>query len=208
MEKIILIGFGGHAHSVIDSIIQKNEYEIAGYVDNEKHADYLNLKYLGTDNDLKNIFDSGIKNAVICIGYMGKSDNRENIYYNIKSIGFNLPVIVDNSAIIAKNVKIDEGTFVGKGTVINANAKIGKMCIINTKSLIEHDCEIGNFTHVAVSACICGGVKVGKSSFIGANSSIIQYLNIGNKVFIGAGILVTNDINDNSRITFGKNING
>ena len=204
MEKIILIGFGGHAHSVIDSIIQKNEYEIAGYVDNEEHADYLNIKYLGTDNDLKKIFDDGIKNAVICIGYMGKNNNRENIYNTLKNIGFNLPVIVDKSAVIAKNVRLDEGTFVGKDTVINANAKIGKMCIINSKSLVEHDCEIGDFTHIAVSACLCGGVKVGKDSFIGANSTIIQYLELGNKVFIGAGVLVTN----NSKITIGKNING
>lgn len=208
MEKIILIGFGGHAHSVIDAIIQKNEYVIVGYVDNEEHDDYLSIKYLGNDKELKSIFDNGIKNAVICIGYMGKSNNRELLYKKLKNIGFKLPVIIDKSAIVANNVEVGEGTFIGKGTVINANSKIGKMCIINSKSLIEHDCEIGDFIHIAVSACLCGGVKVGNSTFIGANSTIIQYLEIGDDVFIGAGVLAINNIKSNSKITLGKNING
>ena len=32
-EKIVLIGFGGHAKSVIDSIEASGEYKIAGYTD-------------------------------------------------------------------------------------------------------------------------------------------------------------------------------
>lgn len=205
MKKVLLVGFGGHAHSVIDSIIQKNEYEIAGYVDNEEHNNYLDIKYLGDDSELKRLFDSGIKNATLCIGFMGKSNNRELLYNELKKIGFTLPIIIDNSAIIAKNVEIGEGTFIGKGTVVNANSKIGKMCIVNSKSLIEHDCEVGDFTHVSVAACLCGGVKVGESSFIGANSTIIQYLELGKNVFIGAGMLVTKKIKDDSRITIGNN---
>ena len=206
MEKILLVGFGGHAHSVIDTIIQKNEYEIAGYVGNEEHDNYLDIKYLGTDDNLKRIFDNGISNAFVCIGFMGSNNKRDLIYNNLKSIGFKLPSVIDRTAIIANNVDIGEGSFVAKGTVINANTKIGKMCIINSKSLIEHDCEIGDFTHVAVSACLCGGVKVGNSSFIGANSTVIQCLKLGNNVFVGAGQLVTNDINDKSRITIGKSL--
>jgi FlaA1/EpsC-like NDP-sugar epimerase len=35
-EKIILIGGGGHAHSVIDVIEQENKYEIVGIIDVEE----------------------------------------------------------------------------------------------------------------------------------------------------------------------------
>ena len=201
MEKILLIGFGGHAHSVIDSIIQKNEYDIVGYVDKEEHGDYLNIKYLGNDNNLKVIHDSGVKKAVVCIGFLGNSNIRNSIYDELKKIGFELPAIIDKTAIIANNVEIGEGTFVGKGAVINANSMIGKMCIINSKSLVEHDCEIDDFVHVAVSACLCGEVAIGKNSFVGANSTIVQNLKIGNNVFIGAGMLVVNNIQDNKRFT-------
>ena len=80
MEKIISIGLSGHAHSIIESIIQKNKYKIVSYVDSEEHDNYLVIKYLGDDNELKNILYSWIKNAVVCIGFMGNNNNRELIY--------------------------------------------------------------------------------------------------------------------------------
>ena len=33
MEKIVLVGYGGHARSVIDSIEQSKLYKIEGYTD-------------------------------------------------------------------------------------------------------------------------------------------------------------------------------
>ena len=36
MEKIILIGGGGHAGSVADSVMQSRRYTIAGYIEEEQ----------------------------------------------------------------------------------------------------------------------------------------------------------------------------
>lgn len=201
MKKIVLIGLGGHAHSVIDSIIQKNEYEIVGYVDNEEHNNYLDIKYLGNDDKLETIYKSGIESLAMCIGYMGGQDNRKKLYDNCKRIGFKFPIIIDKTAIVANNAEIGEGTFIGKSAVINANSKIGKMCIINSKALIEHDCEVGDFTHIAVSTCICGNVIIGQNSFVGANTTIVQSTKIGENNYIGAGMLVYKDMESNNRIT-------
>lgn len=33
MEEIILLGMGGHAHSVVDSIEREGRYHIAGFLD-------------------------------------------------------------------------------------------------------------------------------------------------------------------------------
>lgn len=203
-EKIVIIGMGGHAHSVIDSLLGNGEYEIAGYVDKNNHGSYLGISYLGDDDKLFEIHSNGITNAIVTIGFMGKSSIRNTIYNELKKIGYKLPVVIDKTAIIADNVSIDEGTFVGKGSIINANSQIGKMCIINSKALIEHDSYVGDFSHIAVSACLCGEVKVGIESFIGANSTIVQCLSIGNNVFIGAGMLVTNNITDGKRFTLNE----
>ena len=35
-EKIVLIGGGGHCHSVIDVIEQENKYEIIGIIDTKE----------------------------------------------------------------------------------------------------------------------------------------------------------------------------
>lgn len=172
MEDIILIGYGGHAKSVADAVERQGKYAIRGYTDVEEHLS--KYQYLGTDAELKQFYDSGIKNVVIAIGYMGKGCLREKLYEQVKTIGFNLPVIKDPASIVSDSAVIGEGTFIGKGAVINAEASVGKMAIINTLALVEHECKVADFAHVAVAAVLCGNVTVGKAAFVGANATVIQ----------------------------------
>ncbi len=185
MEDIVLVGFGGHAKSVADTIERIGLYNIVGYTDVCQHES--KYEYLGTDDCLDELYKSGIRNAFVCLGYMGKGNVREILYKRLKSIGYIVPVIVDPSAIVSKNARIEEGSFVGKGAIVNAEAVIGKMCIINTKSLIEHECVVGDFSHVAVGAVLCGQVKVERNVFVGANATIVQGMNVPEKAFIKAG---------------------
>lgn len=196
-ERIILVGFGGHAKSIIDSMEASDRYEIAGYVDVDNRTNYKGYCFLGKDEDLQKIYLSGINNACISIGYMGGSNLRDRLYHMVKKAGFNLPVITDPSAIISDNVEIGEGTFIGKGCIVNAESRIGKMCIINTGVLIEHGNTIGDFTHIAVKAVLCGGTNIGNHCFIGANSTIIQEVAIGNNTIIGAGSTVLKNVLEN-----------
>ncbi len=198
MEKIIILGKGGHAGSLTDIIERENKYEIAGYVVNDISGELENEIYpvIGSDLDLGRIFESGIRNAAIGVGYLGKSDLREKLWDKLKKIGFLLPIICDPSAILAERTKLGEGTIIGKGAIVNTNVSVGKMCIINTGVIIEHDCVIEDFSHVSVGSVLCGNVVVGKSSFVGANSTVIQGINIGNRCIIGAGTTVRKNVED------------
>mgnify|MGYP003495033839 CR=1 FL=1 len=114
----------------------------------------------------------------------------EKIYKELKDKGFEFPVIVDPSAIVADTVKIEEGTFVGKGVIINAEAKVGKLVILNTKCLVEHECLISDYSHVAVGAILCGQVEIGEAAFIGANATVIQCKKIEARKLVPAGTTV------------------
>lgn len=188
MKDIIIVGFGGHAKSVADSIERQNEYKIVGYVDVEnRNARY---PYLGTDAELQKYFDRGIKNAFVGIGYMGRGNVRENLYKKLKEIGFSLPIIIDPSAIVSTNVVIEEGTYIGKGAIVNTEAFIGKMVIINTKAVVEHECKVDDFSHIAVGAVLCGQVEVERGAFVGANATVIQCKKIECERLIPAGITI------------------
>lgn len=202
MEKIIILGKGGHAESLADIIEREKKYEIAGYVVNDISGNLEDEIYpvIGNDLELEQIFEDGIRNAAIGIGYLGKSDVRERLWDKLKAIGFSLPVICDPSAILARSVKFGEGTMVGKGAIVNANASVGKMCIINTGAIIEHDCEIEDFSHISVGSVLCGNARVGRASLVGANATIIQGKSIGSKCIIGAGVTIRKDVEDNSMI--------
>lgn len=189
MEEIILVGYGGHAKSVADCIERQGKYRILGYTDVVQHEG-TRYPYLGTDEVLQQYYTSGVRNAAICIGYLGRGDLRQRLYTILKKIGYYFPVIVDPSAIVSETAQIGEGTFIGKSAIINSDAKIGIMTIINTMSLIEHECTLGNFVHVAVSAVLCGQVCVGDGALIGANATVLQCKKIKCGQIVPAGATV------------------
>jgi sugar O-acyltransferase (sialic acid O-acetyltransferase NeuD family) len=188
MESLVIVGFGGHAKSVADCIEREGKYNIIGYTDVEEH--HSKYDYLGNDDVLQMVFNSGVKNAAVGVGYLGKGSIRNKLYDLLKKIGYNLPVIKDPSSIISESAIIGEGTFIGKAAIVNAEATIGKMAIVNTKALIEHECIVGDFTHIAVGAILCGQVKVGNSVLVGANATVIQCRSIESKSIVPAGAVL------------------
>lgn len=198
MDKIIILGNGGHAESIVDALEREGKYEIAGCIVNDcKDSGDSRYPVIGCDSELEKIYISGIKNAAMGIGMLEKSDVRERLWKKIKEIGFSMPVICDPSAIVSESAYVGEGSFIGKGAIINAHAKIGRMCIVNTGAIVEHDCIIGDFSHVSVGTVLCGSVKVGKSSLVGANATIIQGRTVGDGCTVGAGSVVIEDVLSN-----------
>ncbi len=65
MEDVIILGFGGHAKSVADSILKTGKYNIIGYTDIQKSKSQF--KYLGTDDELESLYRQGIQNAALGI---------------------------------------------------------------------------------------------------------------------------------------------
>ena len=196
-EGIVILGFGGHAKSVIDSLLESERYNIIGYTDN--HVCKCPFKYLGTDDELKNLYQSGVRNAVLGMGYMGQSTIRDKLVSIATEIGFRFPVIIDPSAIVSNDSIIGKGTFIGKKAIINAGANIGNFCIINTGAIIEHEDIIGDYSHVSVGAILCGNVSVGHHAMIGAGTTIIQGQAIGDNCIIGANSTVLSDVKSNTK---------
>ncbi|MDE6182003.1 MAG: acetyltransferase [Eubacteriales bacterium] len=201
MENILLIGFGGHCKSIIDSIENSSIYKIYGIIDiKEKLGQtYKGYKVIGTDDDLLKFYNKGIKNIFICIGYMGDSNIRNILYKKIKDIGFNIPNIIDKTAILANDISLAEGIFIGKRAVLNSGVKIDNMAIINTGAIIEHESYVGEFSHISINTVLCGNVTIKENVFIGANATVIQGINIGENTIIGAGSTVIKNVLENSK---------
>ncbi|MDD2894902.1 MAG: NeuD/PglB/VioB family sugar acetyltransferase [Aliarcobacter sp.] len=188
-EKIVLIGGGGHCHSVIDVIEQENIFEIMGIVDLKDNIgkDVLGYKIIACDDDFENIFKN-CKNAIITIGFIQTNELRISLFNKLKKIGFNFPIIISPFAYVSKHAFLDEGTIVMHNALVNANAKIGKNCIINSKALIEHDVVVEDNCHISTASVLNGGVIVTKNTFYGSNATSKQGIKICG--FVKAGSLV------------------
>ena len=194
-KKILLIGGGGHCHSVLDSILLSGIYDKIGIIDNIDSS-VLDIPVVGTDDDIPRLKEAGWTDAFVTVGSIENTNLRHKLYDMVRRIGMNIPTIIDPSAIIARGTVISEGVFIGKRAVVNTGCRIGKCAIINTGAIVEHDCRVGDFSHISSGATICGQVNVGNDSHVGAGSVVRQQIIIGNCSLIGAGSVVVKDIPD------------
>lgn len=191
MNKILLIGGGGHCRSVIDVVEQENRFQIAGVIDRQEllGTKVLSYEVIGSDDDLPQLAKK-YKYALITVGQIKSPNVRIKLFELAKETGFVLPTIISPRAYVSQYATIDEGTVIMHDTLVNANAKVGKNCIINTKALIEHDSSIEDNCHISTGAIINGGVRIEKDCFIGSNVTTKEYITIYEKSFIKAGSLV------------------
>jgi len=189
MEKILLIGGGGHCKSVIDVIEQENKFTISGIIDKKEllGTKVLNYDVIGSDDDLYRLFND-YKYAFITIGQLESNLARIKLFNKLKEIGFILPIIKSPLSYVSQHSIIDEGTIIMHHAVVNADVKIGKNCIINTKALIEHDSIIENNCHISTASVLNGGVRIEENTFFGSNATSKEYIKCHG--FIKAGSIV------------------
>lgn len=207
MINILIYGASGHAKMIIDSIEKQNNYTIKGFIDSYKplHLSVYNYKIIGNLDSLPKLIKThNIEGIVIAVG-----DNyaRQMAYNNIVNIAPQLQFfsIIHPTAVIAKDVKIEEGTVVMANAVINASAKVGKVCILNTASTLGHDSVMANFSSLASGVHVGGNVYIGLGSAISISATIIQNISIGDYSVVGAASLVLKPIGD-FKLAFGNPI--
>ena len=187
MDKVIIIGAGGHAKAVIDS--GSYMYEFTGFIDDNKTGSHLGLPIYGDSIDsVKNPENYGWFIAI------GNLHNRAKWYKKLTDRGLRIVTIIDRSAVISKQAVIGNGNFIGKLVCVEAYARIGDDNIINTKSLVEHGCVVGNHCNLSTNAVMNGEVILDDYAFVGSSAVIICCKHIGRNATVGAGATVIRDV--------------
>lgn len=169
---ILIYGIGGHAGMCIDIINSNSDYNLIGFVDDDKSTDEVyNLKYWGTIDNIDQLIEFGLKNIVIGIGFISNLKAKESVFLNLKW-KINIPTIIHRSAIIEPTAKIGVGCQIMAGAIIGSNVSIKNNCIVNSGAIISHNSVINDSSHITPGAVIAGHVSVGKRVTIGMCSSI------------------------------------
>jgi len=192
--NLSIIGAGGHAKVVIDSLESSEEnFQINIFEEKlEAQGVFLgrySINLLGDYSDLDEYFHVaiGLNNARARI-------SEDAIKHNKKLI-----TISHNLAIISESALLQEGVFVAANSIIAPESIIKTGCIINHSAIIDHDCVIGEYSHIAPSATLGGGVKIGQQCLIGAGAVVLPGVSVGDFAIIGAGSVVTKDIPKNEK---------
>lgn len=190
MQKLILLGGGGHCKSCIDVIEQENKYEIVGILDQEELFGQKILDYtvIGTDDDISNFSNEGYV-FLITVGQIKSFSIRKKLFSILKKNAAKMATVISPRAYVSKYAHIGEGTIIMHDALVNTSVSIGDHCIINSKALIEHDVHIEDFCHISTAAVVNGGVKIKEGTFFGSNAVSKEYIETKNADFIKAGSL-------------------
>ena len=168
MNKLIIVGAGGHGKVIADNAF-KNGYKDIAFADDHASGTIMGFPVVGTSADLPQ-WNDGQTDFVIGIGNNAVRQ-RIAVQYDV-----NWVTLIHPSAQIALGVTIGAGTVVMAGAVINACASVGQHCIINTRAVVEHDNVIEDYAHISPNAALGGTVCIGAGSVMVVSQSYIAWM--------------------------------
>ena len=188
MNKLIIIGAGGHGKVIADNAL-KNGYTNISFIDDCIVGDCIGFPVIGDSSEIEK-FDDGNTDFIIGIG-----DNKIRKMIAEKH-NVNWVTLIHPSAQVAFNASIGKGTVIMAGAVVNTSAVVGSHVIINTCAVVEHDNIIGDYVHISPNAALGGTVKVGKCAHVAIGAIVKNNVDICDSCIIGVGSVVVKDIKE------------
>lgn len=198
MEKVFVIGAGGHAKVIVDILQQNMEYEVVGLIDQQGTGGFWNIPVIGSDEDLPRLrAEMNVNKAFVALGN-GKL--RKLVTSKVLAAGYTLINVISKYSTISNRVKLGTGIAIMPGAVINADVVIGDGCIINTNASLDHEDIVGNYTHIAPGSALSGKISVGRQCLLGTGCRVIDGIKIGDNTIVGAGTVVIDNIEGNCTV--------
>jgi sugar O-acyltransferase (sialic acid O-acetyltransferase NeuD family) len=195
MNKLIIVGAGGHGRVVADCAQQQGKYSQIVFLDDcfSERKENSEWPVIGAVKD----FPQYIDEADFVVAF-GNNRLRKQIIAQLKKAKANIVSLIHPTASVSPHTFIGKGVVVFANAVINIGATIADGCIINTAATVDHDCELHQCVHVSPGANIAGGVHIAQLSWIGIGSTIVEYITLANNTQVGAGAVVTQSTQANS----------
>lgn len=193
LQKIIIVGAGGHASSVAN-VAQSAGYDIVAFVDKNKAGqNFMGRDVVAECSAIESWFNFFLAIAI------GDNFTRQHVYQDLNACCPTLkyPVLVHRSATISNYSKIGAGTIVMPGALVGPNSVVGKFCLLNTRSSIDHDTTMLDFSSLAPGAVTGGKVSIGLRSNVAIGATLINGVSIGDDTIVGANSLLNSNLPDN-----------
>jgi len=97
-------------------------------------------------------------------------------------------------AIVARDVSVGRGTYIGPFSVIEPSARISNFVCIRSGAYISHETVVEDFSFIGANSTIAGRSIIGRGTHIGPNSVIRDRIAIAEFTIVGIGAVVTKSV--------------
>jgi sugar O-acyltransferase (sialic acid O-acetyltransferase NeuD family) len=197
LERIIIIGAGGHGREVADILRHQSQansqIEPVGFVDDNPaiHGhNFDGLPVLGGWSWFDGVDRADV--AVVCA--VGSPHICRLLVQRAKELGLSFASAVSPLAHISASARLEEGVTVFPNVVINTRAVIDSYSILNVAVTVSHDTRVGPYSNINPGAHLAGNVTIGEGCYIGMGANVIQQRSVGEWSVVGAGSVVVRDL--------------
>jgi UDP-perosamine 4-acetyltransferase len=195
--KVVVIGAGGHARSVIDALRSEGRHEPVACTDPQpelRGSRVDDVPVVGDDEHLEALRSEGVTGAALGVGGIGDNGPRARLFELARGLGFELPPVVHPSAAVSARASLSDGAVVLANAAVGPGAVVGRNAIVNNGAVVEHDVTLGDHVHVASGAVLGGAARAGESAHIGLGAAVLQGVEVGSGSVVAAGAVVVHDV--------------
>lgn len=154
-KRILLLGAGGHAAVVTETILTLRDEENNPIYDCIDYLDDNSEKAIGKIEELINI-GKNYDEVFCCIG---NNKLRGALIEKAIEMGMKVPTLIHPTAYISPSATIKHGTIVEPKAIVNANTVVNEGCIVSVGSIVDHDVILEKYCHVNAGAiCKAGSI--------------------------------------------------
>lgn len=203
MERVAIIGAGGHAREVLDIFdalnAQAPAYDVLGWLVEPAHGTPGTLvrerPILG---DLDWLAGRSAELSVVCA--LGDPALRHRLVARARQHGARFATAIHPRAVLSSRVNVGAGVVVAAGSVLTSDIRLGDHVHINTGCTVAHDVVMDDFATLSPGTHVAGGVTIGAGACIGTGASLTPRIRVGAWSIIGAGCAVVADVPPDSTV--------
>ena len=190
-KNILIYGSGGLGVEVLDLVHRTSNFSSKTpiFVDDFNHGSVVCGTKVISFNEALSKF-AGVDIVIA----NGEPESRYKMFNKAKKAGFNLPVIIDESAHVSNFSQIGEGSIICSKCTLAARSKVGSNVLINVQSIVGHDVNINNNTVLASMVNVGGAATIGKNCMLGMGVTIRPKISIGNNTLVAFSSSVFSDL--------------
>lgn len=196
---LIVVGAGGFGQEAVWVARRMGRVSLLGFADDRPELaqqEHAGLTVLGTPEQIDEHYET--KPYFYCA--IGDNRNRERMVDRLRALGWQAMSLIDPSALVAEDVKMGEGVYLGAGCIVAPNVRMGAFAILNFHTSIGHNSILGAFSQVSPGGRISGNVTLGDFTYVGSNAIVHPGRSVGAGASVGAGSYALRNVPDGATV--------
>lgn len=193
MNRLVILGAGGHGREVLQALRADPSHEVLGFLDDREPdpelLDRVGARWLGATS----AFAELPADVEYLVG-IGSGPTRRRLDQWVTELGRRAATFVHPKADVGPDVELAPGAVVFAFATVTTNIRLGRHTHVGRGCAVGHDSVLGDYVSLYPLAAVSGNVTLGDEVTVGTTAAIRQGVRIGAGAVVGMGAVVLRDV--------------